>query len=107
MGLLFGLENGKNTTYSHIKIGKMVHKDKKNRAASGDTLINGTPRGSRSRFMGLRSKVRLHYTGISLSAFGSEIKLYCLMGRECKPREVNNSSPQAPSNLHEFFGGLH
>ena len=29
MGLLFGLENGKNTTYSHIKIGKMVHKDKK------------------------------------------------------------------------------
>ena len=45
MGLLFGLENGKNTTYSHIKIGKMVHKDKK-RAASGDTPINGTPRGS-------------------------------------------------------------
>ena len=28
-GLLFGLENGKNTIYSHIKIGKMVHKDKK------------------------------------------------------------------------------
>ena len=45
MGLLFGLENGKNTTYSHIKIGKMVHKDKK-RAASGDTPINGTPIGS-------------------------------------------------------------
>ena len=65
-GLLFGFVNGQNTTYSHVKIGKMVHKDKK-RAASGDTPINGTPRRSRSSFMGLRSKVRLYYTGITLS----------------------------------------
>ena len=28
------------------------------------------------------------------------------MGRECKPREVNDSGPQAPSNLHEFIWGV-